>query len=103
MDYLFFFFNASLTCTQTITEEEFLPRPARGENLLLVNSRASGIKSRPFRYDRNPKSSVHSGRNCGKYYVSGGLSGGTAPAFWALCHELERRDRPATKCHRTLA
>ena len=35
MDYLFFF-NANLTCTQTITEEEFLPRPARGENLLLV-------------------------------------------------------------------
>mgnify|MGYP001032491980 FL=1 len=33
MDYLFFF-NANLTCTQTITEEEFLPRPARGENLL---------------------------------------------------------------------
>lgn len=31
MDYLFFF-NANLTCTQTITEEEFLPRPARGEN-----------------------------------------------------------------------
>ena len=47
MDYLFFF-NANLTCTQTITEEEFLPRPARGENLLLSSSRASGIKSRPF-------------------------------------------------------
>ena len=36
MDYLFFF-NANLTCTQTITEEEFLPRPARGEADLQQN------------------------------------------------------------------
>lgn len=47
MDYLFFF-NANLTCTQTITEEEFLPRPARGETCCWSSSRASGIKGRPF-------------------------------------------------------
>lgn len=35
MDYLFFF-NANLTCKKTVTAEEFLPRPEKGENLLLV-------------------------------------------------------------------
>ena len=55
MDYLFFF-NANLTCTQTITEEEFLPRPARGENLLLVQQPGFWDKKPPFfSYDRNPK------------------------------------------------
>ena len=91
MDYLFFF-NANLTCTQTITEEEFLPRPARGENLLLVQQPGFWDKKPPFfSYDRNPKSTAYIPYNCGKYYVSGGLNGGTAPAFLALCHELERR------------
>ena len=90
MDYLFFF-NANLTCTQTITEEEFLPCPARGETWLVQQLQASGIKSRFFGYDRNPKSTAYIPYNCGKYYVSGGLNGGTAPAFLALCHELERR------------
>lgn len=47
MDYLFFF-NANLTCTETITEEEFLPRPAQAKTCCLSSSRASGIKSRPF-------------------------------------------------------
>ena len=47
MDYLFFF-NANLTCKKTVTAEEFLPRPEKGENLLLVQQRASGTKSRRF-------------------------------------------------------
>ena len=59
MDYLFFF-NANLTCTQTITEEEFLPRPARGENLLLVQQPGFWDKKPPFfSYDRNPKSTAY--------------------------------------------
>ena len=36
------------TCTQTITEEEFLPRPARGENLLLVQQPGFWDKKPPF-------------------------------------------------------
>lgn len=48
MDYLFFF-NANLTCKKTVTAEEFLPRPEKGENLLLVQpARASGTKSHRF-------------------------------------------------------
>ena len=91
MDYLFFF-NANLTCTQIITEEEFLPRPARGENLLLVQQPGFWDKKPPFfSYDRNPQSTAYIPYNCGRAYVSGGLNGGTAPAFLALCHELERR------------
>ena len=80
MDYLFFF-NANLTCTQTITEEEFLPRPARGENLLLVQQPGFWDKKPPFfSYDRNPKSTAYIPYNCGKYYVSGGLNGGMMKA-----------------------
>ena len=93
MDYLFFF-NANLTCTQTITEEEFLPRPARGENLLLVQQPGFWDKRPPFfSYDRNPKSTAYIPYNCGKYYVSGGLNGGTAPAFLELCRTLDKRIR----------
>ena len=59
MDYLFFF-NANLTCTETITEEEFLPRPAQGENLLLVQQPGFWDKKPPFfSYDRNPKSTAY--------------------------------------------
>lgn len=48
MDYLFFF-NANLTCTQTITEEEISAPPRPGaKTCCWSSSRASGIKSRPF-------------------------------------------------------
>lgn len=91
MDYLFFF-NANLLCEQTVTEEEFLPRPERGENLLLVQQPGFWNKKPIFyTYDRNPKCRAYIPYNCGRDYVSGGLNGGTAPAFLALCHELERR------------
>ena len=91
MDYLFFF-NANLTCKKTVTAEEFLPRPEKGENLLLVQQPGFWNKKPPFyTYDRNPRSMAYIPYNCGKDYVSGGLNGGTAAAFLALCHELERR------------
>lgn len=91
MDYLFFF-NANLTCKKTVTAEEFLPRPEKGENLLLVQQPGFWNKKPPFyTYDRNPKSTAYIPYNCGKDYVSGGLNGGTAEAFLVLCHELERR------------
>lgn len=91
MDYLFFF-NANLTCKKTVTAEEFLPRPEKGENLLLVQQPGFWNKKPPFyTYDRNPKSTAYIPYNCGKDYVSGGLNGGTAAAFLALCRELKAR------------
>ena len=90
-DYIFFS-NANLLCSKTVTEEEFLPRAARGETLLVVQQPGFWDKTPPYySYDRNPKSTAYIPYNCGKYYVSGGLNGGTAPAYLALCHELERR------------
>ena len=90
-DYIFFA-NANLLCKEIVTAEEFLPRPARGENLLVVQQPGFWDKTPPFySYDRNPRCEAYIPYNCGKYYVSGGLNGGTAPAFLALCHELERR------------
>lgn len=90
-DFLFFF-NANLVCEKTVTAEEFLPRPEKGENLLLVQQPGFWDKKPIFySYDRNPKSTAYIPYNCGKDYVSGGLNGGTAAAFLALCHELERR------------
>ena len=91
MDYLFFF-NANLTCKKTVTAEEFLPRPEKGENLLLVQQPGFWNKKPPFyTYDRNPKSTAYIPYNCGKDYVSGGLNGGTAAAYLALCRELKKR------------
>ena len=47
MDYLFFF-NANLTCKKTVTAEEFLPRPEKGENLLLVQQPGFWNTKPPF-------------------------------------------------------
>lgn len=90
-DYLFFC-NANLVCQQEITPEEFLPRPERGENLLLVQQPGFWNKKPMFyTYDRNPRSRAYIPYNCGRDYVSGGLNGGTTPAFLALCRELAAR------------
>lgn len=90
-DFLFFF-NANLVCQETVTAEEFLPRPEQGEDLLLVQQPGFWNK-RPlfYTYDRNPRSTAYIPYNCGRDYVSGGLNGGTAAAFLALCRELSRR------------
>ena len=42
-------------------------------------------------YDRSGKSRASIPYNCGQYYVAGGLNGGTAAAFLALCRELKAR------------
>ncbi|MGN0983590.1 MAG: family 6 glucosyltransferase [Gemmiger sp.] len=87
-----FFCNANLVCSQTVTPEEFLPRPARGETLLMVQQPGFWDKTPPFfSYDRNPRCTAYIPYNCGRDYVSGGLNGGTGPAFLALCRELDRR------------
>ena len=90
-DYLFFF-NANLVCREIITPEEFLPRPERGEQLLLVQQPGFWNKKPIFyTYERRARITAYIPYNCGKDYVSGGLNGGTAQAFLAMCHELDRR------------
>ncbi len=91
MDFLFFA-NANLICSQTVTEAEFLPRPQRGERLLVVQQPGFWDKKPLFcSYDRNPKCRAYIPYNCGRVYVSGGLNGGTAGAFLAMSRELDRR------------
>ena len=91
MDFLFFA-NANLICSQTVTEAEFLPRPQRGEQLLVVQQPGFWNKKPLFcSYDRNPKCRAYIPYNCGRAYVSGGLNGGTAGAFLAMSRELDRR------------
>ena len=91
MDYLFFA-NANLVCRETVTEAEFLPRPDRGERLLVVQQPGFWDKKPIFyTYDRNPKCRAYIPYNCGRDYVSGGLNGGTAAAFLAMSRELDRR------------
>lgn len=90
-DYVFFF-NANLVCTQAVTAEEFLPRPGRGETLLMVQQPGFWDKTPPFyTYDRNPRCTAYIPYNCGRDYVTGGLNGGTGPAFMDLCRELDAR------------
>lgn len=87
-----FFFNANLVCQKTVTAEEFLPRPAQGETLLVVQQ--PGFWDKPplfFSYDRNPRCTAYIPYNCGRDYVSGGLNGGTGAAFMDLCRELNAR------------
>lgn len=87
-----FFFNANLVCRQPVTAEEFLPRPERGEHLLLVQQPGFWDKKPLFyTYERDPRSTAYIPYNCGRDYVSGGLNGGTAAAYLAMCRELERR------------
>ncbi len=91
MDFLFFA-NANLICSQTVTEAEFLPRPQRGEQLLVVQQPGFWDKKPLFcSYDRNPKCRAYIPYNCGRVYVSGGLNGGTAGAFLTMSRELDRR------------
>ena len=91
MDFLFFA-NANLICSQTVTEAEFLPRPQRGEQLLVVQQPGFWDKKPLFcSYDRNPKCRAYIPYNCGRAYVSGGLNGGTAEAFLSMSRELDRR------------
>lgn len=90
-DYLFFC-NANLVCTKPVTAAEVLPRAGRGESLTLVQQPSFWNKKPLFyTYDRDPRCRAYIPYNCGRDYVSGGLNGGTAAAFLALCHELERR------------
>ena len=86
------FANANLRCTGPILSGELLPDPAAGQTLLAVCHLPYYGKRPIFHpYERSPKSRAGIPYNCGTYYVAGGLNGGTAQAFLALCHELDAR------------
>ena len=90
-DYLFFA-NANLHCTRVIRADELLPDPAAGQSLTAVCHLPYYGKNPIFHpYDRSGKSRASIPYSCGQYYVAGGLNGGTAAAYLALCRELKKR------------
>lgn len=90
-DYLFFF-NANAEFTAPVTEEAFLPRAKKGETLLFVQHPAFYYRPNyEFTYDRNPRCKAYIPMGLGKYYVCGGVNGGTAKAFLKLSHTLDKR------------
>ena len=90
-DYLFFA-NANLHCTRVIRADELLPDPAAGQSLTVVCHLPYYGKNPIFHpYDRSGKSRASIPYNCGQFYVAGGLNGGTAAAYLALCRELKKR------------
>ena len=85
-------FNAEFM--QPVTREMLLPRAEKGEHLLVVQHPSFYAKPNyEFTYDRNPRSTACIPYGLGKYYVCGGVNGGTAPAFLELCRTLDKRIR----------
>ena len=71
---------------------ELLPDPAAGQSLTAVCHLPYYGKNPIFHpYDRSGKSRASIPYSCGQYYVAGGLNGGTAAAYLALCRELKKR------------
>ena len=90
-DYLYFA-NANLLCTAQITPADVLPRPEKGEDLVVACHLGYWHKKPCFLpYDRNPRSRACMPYNAGQVYVAGGFNGGTAQAFLWLCHTLNDR------------
>ncbi len=90
-DYLYFA-NANLLCTAPVAPADILPRPERGEDLVVTRHPGYwNVKPPFFPYDRNPKSRACMPYNAGRVYVAGGFNGGTAPAFLELCRTLNDR------------
>ena len=90
-DYLYFA-NANLLCTQTITPADVLPRPEKGEDLVVACHLSYWHKKPIFLpYDRNPRCRAYMPYNAGQIYVAGGFNGGTAQACLWLCHTLNDR------------
>lgn len=90
-DYLFFA-NANLECRREILSAELLPDTAKGQTLTVVCHLPFYGKNPIFHpYERRSASRAGIPYNCGIYYVAGGLNGGTAEAYLAMCRELKAR------------
>lgn len=87
-DYVFFF-NANAQFVVPVAEEDFLPRAAEGESLLVVQHPGFYNKKRyDFTYDRNPRCSAYIPYWKGNIYICGGINGGTTDAFLTMCERL---------------
>ena len=89
-DYVMFS-NANIICNKVISEEEFLPRKSKCEDIL-VTYHPGYYKKNPinFPYDRNSKSLAYIPWNWGKVYVIGAMFGGTSKAFIKMSKILSR-------------
>lgn len=90
-DYLYFF-NSNAELTAPITEENFLPRPEKGEQMVFVEHPAFYYRPNyEFTYDRNPHCKAYIPMGLGKYYVCGGVNGGETEAFLKFSRILDKR------------
>lgn len=90
-DYLMFS-NANIACEQVVTEEEFLPRQDKGENMSFVQHPGYWHKppcNAPF--ERRRKSLAYVPYNSKTPYVIGAMFVGESAAFLRMSHVL--RDR----------
>ena len=72
--------------------DELLPAPAAGQSLTAgCHLPFYGKKPIFHPYDSSGNSRASIPYSCGQYYVAGGLNGGTAAAYLALCRELKKR------------
>lgn len=91
MDYLMFS-NSNMKFVTPITEEEFLPRADKGEELFVVThpGYADG-KTYHAPFERNKRSKAYVPYNCGNKYVIGAMNGGTKNAFLKMSRILDDR------------
>lgn len=88
-DYLMFS-NANMICEAQISEEEFLPREDKGEELFFTIHPGYSNKFKiKYPYDRNKKSHAYIPYNCGKKYVIGAMFGGKSEAFIKMSKTLK--------------
>lgn len=86
-DYMYFF-NANCIFRQDVGNE-FLPD--RQDQLVVVRHPGQVQRSiNDVPYERNPRSLAHIPREQGSYYVYGGVNGGSAKAFLALSHAVQK-------------
>lgn len=84
-DYIFFF-NANVVFLQEITEDIL---PTQEEGLLVVQHPGYyAVKPSDFTYERNSRSTAYIPLWKGKYYICGGVNGGTSQAYIKLIQDL---------------
>ena len=89
-DYVFLL-NANLVCLETVSAKDVLPE---GNRIVVVQHPKSDVR-RPYKhpYDRNRKSLAYIPYTelRAKYYVCGGINGGSSDAYLSMIRELDRR------------